>query len=94
MWYTLWNGRRSSVPFHLSAYNGLNFAHSVGVAGSRLERVREYLRQNGPSTKADILRDVFNRPMCRGWGSTFFRMAVRHGHLTKYRRGTMVLWTV
>jgi hypothetical protein len=94
MWYNSWFGTRSSVPFHMTAPNGLNFAHSVGVADSRLERVREYLRKNGPSTKADILRDVFNRPMCRGWGSTFFRMAVRHGHLTNYREGSKVLWSV
>jgi hypothetical protein len=94
IWYnTGWLHRRSSAPFHLTGPNGLNFARSLGVKTSRLERVRDYLRKSGPSTKAAILRDVFNRPMSRSWGSTFFRMAVRHGHLTKARRGTTVLWS-
>lgn len=90
--------RRSSRPFHLTAHNGLNFSKSVGNAKSRLERVREYLRVNGPRSKRDILRDVFGRTIdpttFRGWGSTFFRMAVRHGFFTKSRNGNTVLWSV
>lgn len=52
---------RSSVPPHLTAPNGLNFSKSVGNPSSRLERVREYLRVNGPRSKREILRDVFGK---------------------------------
>ena len=61
-WYPVSYGfRRSSVPTHLTAWNGLNFSRSVGNPSSRLERVREYLRVNGPRTKREILRDVFGK---------------------------------
>ena len=53
----------SSLPAHLTAPNGLNFTKSVHDPKSRLNRVRDYLRQNGPSSKRDILRDVFGKEM-------------------------------
>lgn len=87
--------RRSSLPFHLTAPNGLNFSRSVGNPKSRLERVREYLRVNGPSTRRTILRDVFGRVnVNRGWGSTFFALCVRHGFLVKTWEGGTVRWSV
>lgn len=45
----------------LTAPNGLNFRRSVGNPSSRLEKVRTYLRQNGPTSKATICREVFNK---------------------------------
>ena len=60
MWYDSWSGR-SSVPPHLTAPNGLNFRKSVGNPNSRLEKVRSYLRVNGPTSKATICREVFNK---------------------------------
>lgn len=71
MWYTNWSGsRKSSVPLELTAPNGLNFVKSVGNPNSRLEKVRTYLRTNGPRTKKDILRDVFGKEV--GKSSWFY----------------------
>lgn len=52
---------RSSAPAHLTAPNGMNFSKSIGNPKSRLERVRSYLRTNGPRSKREILRDVFGK---------------------------------
>jgi len=112
MWYSYGYGygrRRSSVPADLTAPNGFNFSKSHDNPNSRLNRVRDYLLKNGPSSKRDILRDVFGKTLDssdkyylnpdptvvnRGWNSTFFRMAVRHGFLTKVRRGNVTFWSV
>jgi len=51
----------SSLPSYLTAPNGLNFSKSVSNPNSRLNRVREYLIKNGPSSKREILRDVFGK---------------------------------
>lgn len=83
----------------LSGPNGLNFSKSVGVPTSRLERVRSYLRTVGPSTKRDILRDVFgfatlDESTVRGWGSTLFSLGVKCGHLTHSRVDGKVVWSL
>lgn len=39
----------------------MNLRKSVGNPNSRLNRIRQYLSTNGPRTKRDILRDVFNK---------------------------------
>lgn len=110
MWYTYgYINRRSSVPSHLTAPNGLNFSKSGANPNSRLNRVRDYLIKNGPKSKRDILRDVFGKTLDssdryylngapnvvnRGWNSTFFRMAVHHGFLKKVRVGNVTMWSV
>lgn len=89
----------SSRPRMLTALNGLNFVRSVGVPTSRLERVREYLRVNGPRTKRDILADVFglknlSSVAVRGYHVYVFTLGVRNGFFTKERKGRTVLWSV
>lgn len=99
--------RYSSVPAELTGPNGFNFSRSVGDPSSRLERVRVYLRDNGPSTKRAILRDVFGKTVRTGpwqaawpdtvtigWGGMFWSLGVRHGFFTKTRKGRTVLWSV
>lgn len=53
--------RLSSRPRHLTAPNGLNLSKSVNNPNSRFEKIREYLRVNGPTTKKDILYYVFGK---------------------------------
>lgn len=93
------NPRRTSRPAHVTAPNGLNFVRSEGNPNSRLERVKAYLRTNGPSTKRAILHDVFGKvnpdsTTVRGWGSQLFQYATIQGHLTHERKGKTVLWSV
>ncbi len=93
--YGFVNPRYSSRPADLTGWNGLNFAKSEGVPTSRLERVRTYLRTNGPRSKRDILRDVFNRPdVDTSWGSGFFQYAVKQGYFHKERKGNVTYWSV
>lgn len=42
-----------------TAPNGMNLRKSIHNPNSRFSRVMEYLTKNGPSTKRQILRDVF-----------------------------------
>jgi len=108
-WFSYGYGRRrSSVPRHLTACNGLNFSKSVGNPKSRLERVREYLRVNGPRSKREILRDVFGKTLdhttkypnrsrdmvTSGWGTYLFGYGVHHGFFQKVRRGNVWYWSV
>jgi hypothetical protein len=102
--------RQSPVPAFLTAPNGINFTRSVGDPTSRLERVRTYLRNNGPRTKRQILRDVFGKEVgdlrehwtlrrekghvSHGWGAYLWVYGVRHGFFTKVRKGRTVLWDV
>lgn len=114
MWYKRFGytvrPRYSSAPAHLTARNGLNFSKSVGNPNSRLERVREYLRVNGPRSKREILQDVFNKEVgdmwadwktrwengwvSHGWGAYLFMYGVRHGFFTKTRRGNVTYWDI
>lgn len=89
----------SSRPRELTAPNGFNFVRSVGVPTSRLERVREYLRVNGPRTKRDILRDVFgivnpSSSDVRGYHVYVFTYGVRNGFFTKERKGNVTYWNI
>lgn len=100
-----WN-RVSSCPSHLTAPNGLNFSRSVGNPKSRLEKVRNYLRVNGRSTKVDILTNVFgkivdntpftygNGKVTRGWGAYLFTYGIRHGFFKKERIGNKVFYSL
>lgn len=95
------NRRRSSRPSHLTQPNGLNFSRSVGNPNSRIERIREYLRVNGPSTKKDILYYVFGKNIgrypngvTRGWGAYVFGLGVKCGYLTKTRKGGTTYWSL
>lgn len=93
----------------LVAPNGLDFSKSVGNPFSRLERVRSYLERNGPSTKRDILKYVFNktiplpgveysrynkRVVTSGWGAYLFGYGYKHGFFTKTRAGNTVYWDI
>jgi hypothetical protein len=100
----------SSLPADLTAPNGMNFVRSVGVPTSRLERVRTYLRDNGPRTKREILRDVFGKEVgdlrehwmvrrekghtTHGWGAYLFVYGVRHGFFRHERKGNTVYWSL
>ena len=100
-------GRRlSSVPSHLTAWNGLNFSRSIHNPNSRLNRLRSYLSVKGEATKREILRDVFGRVLdnryiyprpnnvvTSGWGTYLFNYGVRHGFFKKGRRGNMWYWS-
>lgn len=93
-------GRLSSRPRHLTAPNGLNFSRSVGNPNSRLEKIREYLRVNGPSTKKDILYYVFGKTIghypngvTMGWGAYVFGLGVKNGFFTKTRKGGTTYWS-
>jgi hypothetical protein len=100
-------GRRlSSVPSHLTAWNGLNFSRSIHNPNSRLNRLRSYLSVKGEATKREILRDVFGRVLdnryiyprpnnvvTSGWGTYLFNYGVRHGFFKKVRRGNMWYWS-
>jgi hypothetical protein len=100
--------RLSSHPSHLTAPNGLNFSRSVGNPNSRLEKVRQYLSVNGPSTKREILYKVFgkkitdknipwnnrNDEVSSGWGSYLFSYGVHHGYFQKVRKGNAVYWSL
>lgn len=87
--------------YPMTAINGMNFSRSIHDTNSRLHRVLEYLRMNGPCTKRDILRDVFGfndseltPSKVRGWGSLLFSLGVHHGYFAKERRGRITYWSV
>ena len=97
----------SSRPSYLTAPNGLNFSRSIGNPNSRLEKVRNYLRVNGRSTKRDILMNVFgkvvtdvgsyynrNGEVTRGWGAYLFTYGQRHGFFKKERIGNKVFYSI
>lgn len=95
-------GRVSSRPNHLTAPNGLNLSKSIGNPNSRFERIREYLRTNGPSTKKDILYYVFGKTVgpfgtgmvTMGWGSYVFGLGVKNGYFTKTQKGGTTYWSL
>ena len=98
----------SSRPSYLTAPNGLNFSRSVGNPNSRLEKVRQYLSVNGPSSKREILFKVFgkkvtdtyipwnnrNGEVTSGWGAYLFTYAQKHGYITKSRVGNQVFYSL
>lgn len=104
-WYGHRQNLASRLPPELTAPNGMNFTRSVGKSTSNLERVRTYLRTNGPRRMQDILRDVFGKTIVptghwagpdmvgRGWNSYMFALAVKHGYLRKERKGNAVWWS-
>lgn len=97
---------RSTNPYGYVAHNGINFRYSVKNPTSRLARLIAYLRDNGPKSKEDILRDVFNREIgqwtlntpnftSRGWGAYLFTGSVVVGFITKTRvNGNHVLYSL
>lgn len=92
-------GAGNRHPFGVCGPNGLNLSHSVQNDRSNLRKVVQYLTDNGGSTKREILRDVFdihnpNSTTLRGWGGTFFRVAVHAGFLAKSRKGNRVYWYI
>lgn len=45
----------------LTTHNGMNLSKSRNNPNSRYSRIVEYIRKNGSSTKADVLRNVFGK---------------------------------
>lgn len=85
----------------VQGWNGLNFKQSVDNPMSRLRRVLKYLDIAGPSTKREILRDVFGYTdkemtpsFVRGQHSIFFSLCVVKGYLKWERRGNKILWSL
>ena len=86
----------------IHAPNGLNLNKSIGNPNSRFEKVREYLRVNGPSTKKDILYYVFGRTVqpfgqnsvTMGWGSYVFGLGVKYGYFKKIRKNNTTYWSL
>jgi len=94
---------------YYTAPNGMNFSRSIKNPNSRLNRVRQYLKDNGPVTKQEILFNVFgkvvvdfpvpyiNRPLntvTRGWGTWLFGYGKRHGYFKTERKGNKVYWSL
>ena len=79
MYYYKYGHRMSSVPSHLTAPNGLNFSRSVGNPNSRLEKLRQYLSVNGPSTKREILYRVWGKKVT----DTYIPWNNRNGEVTR-----------
>jgi hypothetical protein len=52
---------RNNTTGLLTTHNGMNLSKSRSNPNSRYNRIVEYIRKNGPSTKVDILRDVFGK---------------------------------
>lgn len=79
----------------------MNLRKSIMNKNSRFSRIHEYLQTFGPSTKKQILRDVFGVDVghlpdqrTRGWASYVFSLGVAHGHFRKVRKGNTVLWSI
>jgi hypothetical protein len=79
-----------------TAPNGLNCSRAIRNPASNLNKVRTFLRANGPSTKRVILANVFGvtGPDIRGWNCYMYAAARANGYLKAYRKGRTVLWDV
>ena len=64
----------------IHAPNGLNLNKSIGNPTSRFEKIREYLRVNGPSTKKDILYYVFG-------------LGAKYGYFRKEQKNGTTYWS-
>lgn len=85
------------MPFGYIEPNGLNFRNSVNNPSSRLYRMLRYIadrqRMLLPTTRNDILRDVFNvDSRARGWASIFFSLAKKCGFIRHQRQGNAVFY--
>ena len=88
------------------APNGMNLSKSMSNPNSRANRLLNYLRSNGPATRAEILRDVFNIRVIpnaqfgtrvkgratRGWGAYLFSLLVKNRLVTKTRVSNRVYY--
>jgi hypothetical protein len=87
--------------------NGMNLKKSRLTPSSRYTRVKEYLRINGPSTKAEIIRNVFGKTVVnvsardntageisRGWGTYLWSLMVKNNDVKKERVGRRVYYSV
>ncbi len=83
------------------APNGLNLSKSIGNPNSRFEKIRQYLRINGPTTKKDILYYVFGKTVgpfgpgvvTIGWGSYVFGLGVKYGYFRKEQKNGTTYWS-
>jgi hypothetical protein len=82
------------AKFGVFKTNGLNFNKSVNDPNSRLARVVNHIRQNGPTTRRDLNLMLGMDPSIesRGWGTYLVTLAVQGKVLTMYRVGKKVLY--
>lgn len=89
----------------LQAPNGMNLRKSMPRPDSRANKVLAYLRTERQATKAQILRDVFDRKIVdcpvygnrkgevtRGWGAYLFGLLQSHGYIRQIRKGNTILY--
>ena len=105
MSYRTWRTRGAPM-----AANGMTLTRAVKNPQSNIARIVKDLRENGPTTKRDLLERVLGkgdviRPKrdprwgwfgdtCRGYASYTFGLAVKLGILTYARQGRSVVWSL
>jgi hypothetical protein len=92
-----------------SAPNGMNLSRSMNRPYSRANMVLDYLHTVGPASRAEIIRDVFDRTVVdtnrltrprrkgevtRGWGAYLFALLKWHGYIRGIRTGNHVRYEV
>jgi len=86
-----------NTPFGFQMFNGLNFSKSVSNPNSRLAKMVNYVRQNGPSTREDIGRNALGFRFvhwARNWNSYGFSGAVQGEFLIRTRVGRKVYYNL
>lgn len=89
---------KNTRPFGFQKHNGLNFKLSVKNPNSRLAKMVNYVRANGPTTRMELATgalhagsiQMLNSP--RGWNGYAFSGACQGGFLVKYRVGRKVYY--
>jgi hypothetical protein len=86
-----------NTPFGIRMFNGLTLGKSVTNPNSRLAKMVNYIRENGPSTREDLGRGALGfrfSVWARNWNSYAFSGAVQAGFLTRYRVGQKVYYNL
>ena len=93
-----------------TTWKGMNLTRSRRTPTSRYSRITEYLRVNGPSTKSQVLYDVFGKTVrnspgigllnrtpdsvTRGWGTYVWNLMVKNNDVKMTRVGNRVYYSV
>lgn len=84
--------------FGVRGHNNMTFEKSVDNPNSMLSRVLDFLSENGPATKREILIHLDKRfktykpERLRGQYSEFFRLAHGAGFIEGERQGNQYIW--
>lgn len=85
--------------FNIRLPNGVTFEKSVNNPNSRLNRIVQYISNYGPSTRKDMLRNIFNvynspsrRRHADGHSSVFWAGMIRVGFIVPRRVGRTVVY--